>query len=451
MGPIDLRIDELDLDLENPRFERAPNQREALQRVLNDQNEKLVVLAKSIVDEGLNPLDRLLVMKGRKGSGKYIALEGNRRVAALRVLASPNSLDGLHAKPSIKKALEGLAKRFSMDKVEPVACYEVDGRASGNTWVHLRHTGENDGRGVVSWSGIAASRFRGADPALQALEFVRAYGGLSDEEKRSIEDRFPITTLDRLLSSREVRKRLGFDVKNQKLVTSLPPDEVMKPLRRIVMDLAEGTKNVSDLKNQSQQVEYVESFDPGSRPDLSKSGKLRPIEKVQQGDFKSTPAKSTKTKRPPNPAERRTLIPRMAKLNITDNRISSIFGELRSLRVEGARNAVAVLFRVFLELSADHYLESKKIPLRFKDTGGSGREIDKKLTQKVKEVVESLVASGCNRKDFSGVVRGLSVSSSPLSIDLLHDYVHNRFVTPKTQDLLGTWNDSQRFFEEIWK
>lgn len=450
MGAIDLKIEDLDLDLENPRFVRAGNQREALQRVLDDQQEKLVVLAKSIADEGLNPLDRLLVMKGKSGTGRFIALEGNRRVAALRILANPNLLDGLDLKPSIRKSCENLAKRFSPDRVEPVACYEVDGRQSGNTWVHLRHTGENDGRGVVNWSGIAASRFRGRDPALQALEFVRSYGGLSEDEKRSLEDRFPITTLDRLLSSREVRRRLGFDVKKQKLVSSLPADEVLKPLRRIVLDLAEGTKNVSDLKNQTQQIAYVESFERSCRPDMAKTGRLRPIEKLQQSDFKYSAVKSAKRKRVPDPSDRKTLIPRAVRLNITDNRIAEIFAELRSLRVDTARNAVAVLFRVFLELSSDHHLVSKQIPLKFKDLK-TGHEGDKKLSKKVGEVVDSLVAVGSNRKDFNGVVRGLSVSHSPLSIDLLHDYVHNRFVTPKTRDLIGAWNDSQRYFEEIWK
>ena len=45
-----LDSDELLLDLENPRISRAGSQREALQKIIEDQDVKLVVLAESIVN-----------------------------------------------------------------------------------------------------------------------------------------------------------------------------------------------------------------------------------------------------------------------------------------------------------------------------------------------------------------------------------------------------------------
>ena len=72
----------------------------------------------------------------------------------------------------------------------------------------------------------------GTDPALQALEFVKQHGGLSDAEQKKLgESRF-ITTLDRLLSTPDVRNAIGVTVKAGKLMTDLPADEVIKPLRR---------------------------------------------------------------------------------------------------------------------------------------------------------------------------------------------------------------------------
>ncbi len=63
MAGIDLRLDELLLDLENPRISKAGSQREALQKIIEDQDVKMVVLAESIVSDGLNPMDRWLVLK----------------------------------------------------------------------------------------------------------------------------------------------------------------------------------------------------------------------------------------------------------------------------------------------------------------------------------------------------------------------------------------------------
>lgn len=94
-------------------------------------------------------------------------------------------------------------------------------------------------------------------------------------------------------------------------------------------------------------------------------------------------------------------------------------------------------------------MEANRIQRKFKDKGGQFR--DKTLQVKVEEVVNHLVdEKGCERKNFKSVSRGLNVTHSPFSIDLLHDYVHNRFVTPQPQSLIEAWNDAQPFFEQVW-
>jgi len=247
MATKNLKIDQLELDISNPRISKANAQQETLQRIIDDQDAKLANLAESIVEDGLNPMDRLLVLKSESGSGKYTVLEGNRRAAAMKILKNPAVLTGLDVRAPLQKKLEKLAEGFEVTTVEPIPCYEVSSRAEGNVWIEQRHTGEDEGRGIVRWSGVAASRFRGRDPALQALDLVRQFGDLTDEQKQIIEGRFPITTLDRLLSTPGVRNKIGFDIKDGKLLTSLPPDEAIKPLRRIVLDLAEKTVNVTKL------------------------------------------------------------------------------------------------------------------------------------------------------------------------------------------------------------
>jgi hypothetical protein len=449
MGAIELLIDRLLLDSENPRISGASSQRDTLQRLLDDQEEKLFALAESITSDGMSPIDRLLVVRENNGSDRFIALEGNRRVAALKILSNPSVLTGLQLKASLQKRFEELAKNFDRSAVEPIACFEVPSREEGTSWLFLRHTGENEGKGVVAWSGLAASRFRGTDPALQALEFVGAHGNLSDDQKDSLVDSFPITTLDRLLSSREVRKRIGVEVRNRKLSSGLPAEELMKALRRMVLDLAEKNVNVSQLKNSTQQIAYIEGLDSASRPDLSKVGVIRAVENIQSDEFKAKP-KRVQRGTPRDPAERRTVIPRGWKISVSDSKVASIFKELRGLRVDEYPNAIAVLLRVFLELSVDCYMDSNSLVLKYKDPK-SNKVVEKSLKKKIAEVVEHLIkAKGFDRKDFAGVTRGLSVEHSPLYVDLLHAYLHNRFVTPKTRDLIGALDDARRFFEGIW-
>src|SRR3546814_16426069 len=78
MPAVNLKIDDLLLDLINPRTRKVQTQREALQAVIKDQGDRLVALASDIAKNGLNPADRVLVMKQASPKG-YVTLEGNRR------------------------------------------------------------------------------------------------------------------------------------------------------------------------------------------------------------------------------------------------------------------------------------------------------------------------------------------------------------------------------------
>jgi hypothetical protein len=91
---------------------------------------------------------------------------------------------------AFKKRQQKAGQGFDPKKVEPVDCFEVADRTEGNDWIMRRHTGKDSGRGIVGWSRIASSRFSGRDPAFQALDFVLAYGELSDEQKELITGKF---------------------------------------------------------------------------------------------------------------------------------------------------------------------------------------------------------------------------------------------------------------------
>src|ERR1035437_3337912 len=88
MGDITLPVSKLLLDELNPRHRAVTTQEAALAEVIRRAPIKLLNLARDIAETGLSPIDRLIVMKNEDES-KYIVLEGNRRLAALRLLARP--------------------------------------------------------------------------------------------------------------------------------------------------------------------------------------------------------------------------------------------------------------------------------------------------------------------------------------------------------------------------
>lgn len=447
MGEVSLRIEHLVLDSDNPRITHAAGQQEALQKVVKDQNTKLIRLAESIVEHGLSPIDKLMVLEVSSKPKRYIALEGNRRVAALKLLSNPAVMTGLDMPNSMQKSMERLAGIFDQSKIEPLVAYEVPSREDGRYWIELRHNGEDEGRGIVGWKPIAAARFRKREPAIQALDLVLEHGGLSEDEAEAIRSKFSLTTLRRVVATPSALALLGLTVKDNQLRTQLAASEVIKPLKKVVRDIAEKRVTSRSFNKSEDIISYVRGFDKTDSPDLSKTSGDRPVEGIQKGEF-TKPSKPAKPR--PKPADARpNVVPKACSLNVTDNRVGEIYKELRTLKLTDARNAIAVLLRVFLELSIDHFLESNRIDLHFKDPK-SGKKIWKSLDRKLSEAVESLVDRGVPAAHFNEVTRSVSVKTSPLHMDVLHRYVHDRFATPSPQDLTAAWNNAQPLFEKIW-
>jgi len=88
-----IKIEDLLINPENFRFEPFASQKEAIDRMVADQNDKLFNLAEHILDNGLNPNDKIQVVVSNHDPSKYIVLEGNRRTVTLKLLEHPALID----------------------------------------------------------------------------------------------------------------------------------------------------------------------------------------------------------------------------------------------------------------------------------------------------------------------------------------------------------------------
>ena len=471
MATKNLKISSLLLDQDNPRIPAVNSQREALQQVVDDQEEKLANLADSIVEEGLSPTDNWLVTRSPTAQDKFIVLEGNRRLAALKILQNPSVLTGLTISNALQRRFERAAAQFNSNEVEPIRCFEMT-RDEANPWIQRRHIGADEGRGIVDWDGQATARFRGGDPALQALDFVERYGLLSDPQLALLKGRF-ITTLRRLLETPDVRNELGLDLKKDTLFSCVPLEQAIKGLRRVVLDLAEKRYTVTQLKSKAQMVAYVAGLDRKDRPDLSKTiapvpiEELEPTEPASPGGDPATAGAPTSpggsptsgptapggrpapgTRSYPSPP-RVSVVAKPFRLRVSNAKCSEIYEELKSLLLTKHKHAISVLLRVFLEISVDHHLVSIGSSTTFKDPK-SGYVADKKLKAKIEESVNHFIAQGIPKREFDSILRALASKISPLSPDILHAYVHNRFATPVQGDLTATWDNALPLLSRIW-
>ncbi len=127
MGNQELNLDKLHLDLKNPRFAGLSSEREALEKIVVSQGLKLVNLAEDIVIEGMSPAHRMLVMRAPgRGSTGYVVMDGNRRLAALRVLVNPSVLDSMKGVGDLTaQKLRKLAKEFDPSSIQPLDVFGI--------------------------------------------------------------------------------------------------------------------------------------------------------------------------------------------------------------------------------------------------------------------------------------------------------------------------------------
>jgi hypothetical protein len=427
----------LNADKENPRLSTsADSYREAIRTLLKEQEEKkLLTLAEDIVEFGLSPAEMPMVVEDE--DGQYTVLDGNRRIVALRVLDNPELAKGILT-PAALKRLQNLSKNFHIAPVTKVLCVLFDSREEALRWIELRHTGQNDGAGVVPWGSEEVARFNERqgkkEPHVQILDLVKATGKLSLDAQAKLKD-LKASTLKRIITNSKIRERIGYKIQKGKLVLDDSNVATVENLTKIVEDLAVNQPSVSSVYRQEQIVEYVDQL-IGS-PKTKKLGAVPP----------KTPVKIPK----PNPKStaRTNLIPKNCILKISHPRVNDLYHELQNLNINDYPNAVAVLIRVFLELSLNDYLDTNVVmdnktpPARIRENST--------LSTKISAVAKDLEDRGIMLKhDLKSVRRCAAIDHFLVSHDNLHAYVHNKSYLPIPNDLKNTWDTLQVFFENLW-
>lgn len=425
------------IDEQNPRISQ-PNagQTKALQSLAALLEGKLQRLADHIVANGINLADRPIVMPFKDDLNRYVVLEGNRRLTAIRALENPEWMSGFVA-PNVLAAIRRLSKKYLDNPVEQIDCVVVKDREEARPWIELRHTGENGGAGIVPWDHEESERYRARGGTLpiasQALNFLEGLGSLTPEDRKKL----PVTSFKRLLDTPEVRSKLGLELQSGKLALLGEAKAVAKALLYVTNQLASGKTKVTDIYTRPQRLEFAQKIPS----DVAVTHKVATGHGTLIGDSKDAPRSKSKASGARGIKQRDKLIPRDCVLQVTDLRVRQIEAELRKLSLTEHTNSVSVMFRVFVELSADTYITKESLTTK-----------DEKLSTKLLAVQADLVAKKKLTSGQAAPVRVQCHKDSFLapSTALMNEYVHNRFIIPAAGDIRTYWDNLQPFIAAMW-
>lgn len=452
---LELSIDELLLDEDNPRLGSVNSQSAALEAIVHLNEAHFRNLMLSIKNNGLDPGDSLYVIE-EDGGEDFIVLEGNRRLSALMVLNSPDVLDGTEVPETIKKSLVRAAAGFDRTKIEPIRCVKFDHREDANEWIYRRHTGTADGEGRIQWGPLEIQRFSGDRSILDVIDFVGRNADYSDDEwestKSVIESR-KSSNLARLLESAAGRKHLGISVSNhgdgKAPMLASDPHWALKVLRRIIDDVRDGIVDSRDLNKASDIDAYFQNLPKSLQPQNGKSNTPRPFKDIDIKKRSAAAAEtksSTKQKTKSSPKPRTTLAPKRHQFNApTSTKGETLIREASSLDASRFTISAAFVLRSFVELAVNDYMDANKISKTEKNAKGQTVELD--LTQKAERVVQHIVAAGSfTNADLRGFRNHILTKTSPTSIQSLNGFVHNKFQIPTADALRAGWDCSVPIF-----
>jgi hypothetical protein len=248
------------LDDKNPRLRANSDPRSQLEilreLVLSDEYaDKVTALARDIVNYGLDPSSLICVCKRDSHARQYFVLEGNRRVAALKLLLNPEMIAGL-ASNNHYRDIKKLSLAFDMPSA--ISCIVFDSEEQADHWVALKHTGQHGGAGMVPWGATETLRFahRNSEKPveLQLLDFAIRF--VPDFDANIIK----ITNLERLVSDPAVRSALGIEIIDSIVHVNQALPKFAVVLAAFLHTITATGFTVNDIKTKLDRQKFIKHF-----------------------------------------------------------------------------------------------------------------------------------------------------------------------------------------------
>lgn len=425
-------IDSLVLDAKNPRHVgQSYSEIDAIHFLI--QTEKVIELAKDIAESGmLVASESLSVLEKNK---QKIVVDGNRRLAALKILFNPDLCP-----PNKKNTINKIINTFPPDEeLKNVNVYYCESNEDAEFIKKRKH----HGGGVYSrdWSEPAKSKVD--DSHLDNLAHSLLALGIN-KKYISENDDIPPSSLTRYIGMASIKELLGLQNQNtstRQITTNISEETFHALLKELLTYLTEKPSN--GLAHSRQKKEHIDAY-------VEKLKQKHP--NIEAGNIKVIPIDGTQSFSPPiTPPPLEPPPPKTSKKlvrkkfpNYSDNQFETILGELKKIPYANYQFATAITFRVFFE---------KIIRKYYKDIMGVSH-IDGKNNEKKNHQILTAIISDLDKKSLTDEQRTAlkslkkisSDTNSIISFDTLGSIAHGS-ITPDASSIKANWESIESIIE----
>lgn len=400
------KVSTLQLDVNNPRIRYSNdslNQTQIMKLLI--ENEKIYDLAKKISEEGYFIGEEPIICIE---NNKKVVLEGNRRVASLKLLQNPKKfLSTAKANVLLKNILEN---KIPIDDYK-IRCHIAPNRLQANPIIYERHKGDavkrwetgnqysfvadmymKDGLSVEDICDVLNETRGNVLKTIKVFNLFKEGQTIMEKEGVHINtDNFNLTNLERFYGVEEAKRFLGvsFNNDNGDITIKLPEEEFEK---RIIVAFNEllNAENFSRLYNTTGDIEnLIQNLEKSPNVDMTiglDENNIRSNETTRQ-DLETAKNNVTRRRKSRKLSFDNYVIPRDKEIFFDNDKLDALFSELKGLTNE-KKYSFSVLLRTYLEQSLYYFIEQNQL---FEEYSNKvGQDAKKNGQAKVKTLINYL-------------------------------------------------------------
>lgn len=480
-----LEIEKLSIDLKNFRTTPQKKESDAVKAMISIKPDRFFAIMESIIEDGYLPTENIILLKD---GTKFIVKEGNRRIAALKLIHGHYRISDYGIPSSIIEKIKALDAIWKKDNAKvPCTVFNSSEADKADKVVTLAH-GKGEKASRDPWNSVARARHNrdvknASEPALDILEkYLKTGLNLTGQQKERWGGDYPLTVLNEALS--KIYSRFGV-ASSAELAKKYPKINFLSGVEEMIRDIGLEQLETREIRNTDNGHDFALKYNikPISQPQTpsqpASAGASNANNASAQGTAGTTQPGTTTTPNAQNqntttnnsqaqsaqqttqnasqptgprayaindPKHVSALLKKFSPRGHNRQKVVALRDELKKLKINDNPIAFCLILRSIFEISAKVYANEKSISL----TKSGGKE--KKLAELLRDITNNLTNNNSNMamvKVLHGAMTEIAKTDGLLSITSMNQLVHNTTFSIVPQDICTLFGNIYPLLESM--
>lgn len=442
-----LDVSKLHIDLDNYRTVHQPNENHAIETMIAISPDWFWALMDSLLEDGYLPTENIIILEVGK---KLIVKEGNRRIAALKIISG--EISGIELPDEISLKIEGVSEEWKGKNAKvPCSRYKSSESEIVDRIISRIH-GKGDKAGRDNWTAVARARHdrdkQGrSELGLDLLEkYLEHSKNLTESQLERWSGDYHLTVLDEALS--KLYSKMG--IESVAILVSDYPKKNKRVLDCVLHDIGMQELRFKDIRNKENF--FGEKY--GVKDTTSTTNTSSDSGSVSTAEDKKASSKQSSSKSKAHASnDPKAVFKKLRGFQPAGNgreKLVTLLDEIKRLKIDKHPHAFCFLLRSMFELSAKAYCAD------YNKTGGprlkNNKGENKTLATLLRDITKHMTNNNKDKdkvKLLHGAIAEIAKSDGLLSVTSLNQLVHNQSFSILPGDICTLFGNIFPLLEEM--